>query len=180
MQLLFMVAIAIAGLVYGYYERKKRRRQATEDGGYPVRTGQFMTGLFECCGLPRICCPATFFTPILAAFNRAEVDNRDCHFCDAFFSMKTPITQYQTRQSLRSEHKLADAPVSDCFAALCCTPCAVAQDTIELERRKATHEMVSTVAVTIDQPPAYAVQTSVPLESVMKEEYSQVPVQCQV
>lgn len=129
--------------------------------------------------LPRICCPATFFTPILAAFNRAEADHRDCTACDALFSMKTPITQFQTRQSLRAEHSIQDAPITDCLAAVFCTPCAVAQDSIEIERRAAMNQAstgdASTVTVSVpmmDVPvPAYAPATS---------DYSKVPEQCQV
>merc|ERR1712070_682410 len=76
---LTILALLIAAFVYGYYERQRRRRIAAENGGFPARTGTMRTGLFECIATPSVCFPASFFTPILAAFNRAEVDGRDCH-----------------------------------------------------------------------------------------------------
>lgn len=124
----------LAGLAWAYCERKKRRTQ----NRYPERTGgDYLTGLWECCVHPRICFPACLFTPFLAAFNRAAADKRDCNFCDVCFSLKTQFTTYQTRQSIRSANNLEDSTCGDCLSACCCTPCAVAQDTLELERRAA-------------------------------------------
>lgn len=161
------------GLCWGFYERKRRRRIAAERGGYPDRTGDYTTGIFQCF-THRLCLAATFFSPILAAFNRAEADKRDCNFCDVVFSLKTPITQYQTRQSIRAEHKIADSPVADCLAAVLCTPCAVAQDSIEMERR-ADMMVVPVAPVVPPRPPTVTVD-----ELPTKGEYSQVPAQFQV
>merc|ERR1711871_858535 len=86
---LTILALLIAAFVYGYYERQRRRRIAAENGGFPARTGTMRTGLFECIATPSVCFPSSF-SPILAAFNRAEVDGRDCHACDALWAMKTP------------------------------------------------------------------------------------------
>lgn len=177
---LTILAVLIAAFVYGYYERQRRRRIAAENGGFPARTGTMRTGLFECIGTPSVCFPASFFTPILAAFNRAEVDGRDCHACDALWAMKTPITQYHTRQSIRAKYDLEEAPCTDCLQVVCCTPCAVGQDTIELERRTAIPAPAARPAA----PPAYAqtvvVETSVPMAPVTHGEYEKVPAQCQV
>lgn len=142
----------LCGLVWGFFERKRRRCIAAENGGYSERTGDYQTGLFACFGYPKVCLPACLFTPCLAAFNRSEVEHRDCTACDACFSLKPQITQYHTRQSVRAAHLLEEAPVTDCLAAVCCTPCAVAQDTIELERRT----VVPVVVTVADTPPAYA------------------------
>merc|ERR1711988_1699094 len=154
---LTILALLIAAFVYGYYERQRRRRIAAENGGFPARTGTMRTGLFECIATPSVCFPASFFTPILAAFNRAEVDGRDCHACDVLWAMKTPITQYHTRQSIRAKYDLEEAPCTDCLQTVCCIPCVVAQDTLELEHRAAM------------QPPQFhqAVTVSIPMEPAM-------------
>jgi len=105
-----------------------------------------------------VCFPSCLFTPVLAAFNRAEADKRECGACDVCFSLKPHITQYQTRQSVRASHHLEDAPMTDCISALCCTPCAVAQDTLELERRAAaaaTAPADHMIAEVVMSPPVY-------------------------
>jgi len=137
-QVLLMFIICLLGLLWGYFERERRRRLAAEAGGFPVRQGDYLSGLFECFVFPRVCLPACFFSPVAAAFNRAEVDGRECTLCDACFSLRPQLTQYHTRQSIRAKHNLEERQCTDCFAALCCTPCAVAQDTLELERRANT------------------------------------------
>jgi Cys-rich protein (TIGR01571 family) len=177
---LMLLGFLICAMIYGYYERERRRRVADANGGYPRRTGTYKTGIFDCIGVPSVCFPATCFTPILAAFNRAEADNRDCHTCDAVMSLKTPITQYHTRQSIRAAHDIENAPLTDFFQSVCCTPCAVAQDTMELAKRSAVP-----AAATEATPPAYVVQTSVPMEGVVHwapppADYEKVPAQCQV
>merc|ERR1719502_1489512 len=68
---------------------------------------------------------------------RAKVENRDCHACDGLFAFKPQITQYHTRQTIRATHGLETAECFDALSAICCTPCAIAQDTIEMERRAA-------------------------------------------
>jgi len=173
-----VLIFAVCACVYGYYERQKRRRHTDLNGGYPTRTGSYLTSLFECISLPRICFPATFFTPFLAAFNRAEVDGRECHACDVLWSIKTPITQYQTRQSIRGQYKIQDAQMSDFLAAACCTPCAVAQDAIELERRMVVNAAAAQYVVQVTMPEA-SVAISMP-EVPLKGDYSKVPSQCQV
>merc|ERR1711959_802318 len=102
MMLLFLVC----AFLYAFFERRRRRAKAAQLGGYPARQGDYTTGLFDCICQPNLCLQSSLFAPILAAFNRAEVENRDCHACDA-------------------------------LSAICCTPCAIAQDTIEMERRAA-------------------------------------------
>merc|ERR1711959_260969 len=137
MTCMLLFVVLMLGLCWGYCERQKRRREAEEKGGFPRRAGDYATGLFECFGYPRVCFPSCLFTPVLAAFNRAEADKRECGVCDVCFSLKPQITQYQTRQSVRASHQLEEAPITDCISALCCTPCAIGQDTLELERRAA-------------------------------------------
>jgi len=155
---MLLFVVLMLGLCWGYCEREKRRRDAAEKGNLPARVGDYTTGLFECFGYPRVCFPSCLFTPVLAAFNRAEADKRECGACDVCFSLKPHITQYQTRQSVRASHHLEDAPMTDCISALCCTPCAVAQDTLELERRAAaaaTAPADHMIAEVVMSPPVY-------------------------
>lgn len=166
--------MVILALVWGYCERKRRRAAAAESGGYKQRMGDYHTGIFSCLLSPRICFPATVFTPVLAAFNRAEADKRDCGLCDFLFSLKTPITQYHTRQSIRAEHDLEEANVTDCLGSVCCTPCVVAQDALELEHRAAMQpptQPVTAVTVSVAMaPPSYQVAPT-------KGDYEKVPEQ---
>eukprot|EP00656_Telonema_subtile_P036238 TRINITY_DN401_c0_g1_i1.p1 TRINITY_DN401_c0_g1~~TRINITY_DN401_c0_g1_i1.p1 ORF type:complete len:340 (+),score=35.58 TRINITY_DN401_c0_g1_i1:220-1239(+) len=124
------LVILVLGLVWGLFERRRRRTSSKT----PLRNGQYFTGLFDCFKHPRLCFPACIFTPVLAAFNRAEVDDRECDVCDVCFSVIKPVAQYTTRQSIRGKYQLS-SDSSDACVACCCTPCAVAQDSLELERR---------------------------------------------
>merc|ERR1712196_129105 len=171
---LALFGLFICACVWAYFERQRRRRIAAEAGGFPARSGDYVSGLFECFGHPRICFPACLFTPFLAAFNRAAADNRDCTACDACFSLKTPFTQYHTRQSVRSMHHLEEANCLDCLTACCCTSCAVGQDALELSRRAA-----------VAAAPAPAVSIVVPegacvVDAVPSKETGYAPVQLQV
>merc|ERR1712093_606997 len=60
--------MVLLGLCWGVSERERRRRISMAAGGFPVRSGDFLTGLFECFGHPRVCLPACLFTPCAAAF----------------------------------------------------------------------------------------------------------------
>lgn len=180
------------GVAWAVCERNRRRRIAEENGGYKPRQGDYHTGILSCLTVPRVCCPSTFLTPFLAAFNRAEADNRECHPCDVLWALKTPITQYHTRQTIRSTHDLEEAPVTDCLGAVCCMPCVVAQDTLELEHRAAMQPPLFHQAVTVSIPmePAMGAPTMVPppppppmkedLPVPTKGEYAQVPAEAQV
>merc|ERR1711968_371727 len=57
--------------------------------------------------------------------------------CAFLYAFKPQITQYHTRQTIRATHGLETAECFDALSAICCTPCAIAQDTIEMERRAA-------------------------------------------
>jgi len=177
LQLLLLVGLLVA-LAWGYCERQRRRRIKEEQGGFPARSnGDMESGLFECFTFPRICLPACFFTPVLAAFNRSAADNRDCGVCDVLFSLKTPFTQYQTRASIRAQHQLVENECTDCLSAVCCTPCAVGQDALELERREAPHQNAAApiVASEIRVAPGAPVQMLVvapPMQA--KDEYMKV------
>merc|ERR1711967_108384 len=158
---LFGAFVLLIGLIWGYFERKRR---CEAQGEKPTRLGAYVTSLWECFGRPAICLPACLFTPILAAFNRAEADDRECTFCDVCFSMMKPVAQYTTRQTIRSKHSLADANVQDMLAAVCCTPCAIAQDTIELEKRSMMQQAdaPATHLEAPGMPPVYMVAATAP------------------
>merc|ERR1719235_559991 len=158
---LFGAFVLLIGLIWGYFERKRRREA---QGEKPTRLGAYVTSLWECFGRPAICLPACLFTPILAAFNRAEADDRECTFCDVCFSMMKPVAQYTTRQTIRSKHSLADANMQDMLAAVCCTPCAIAQDTIELEKRSMMQQAdaPATHLEAPGMPPVYMVAATAP------------------
>lgn len=124
----------VVGLCWAVAEQRRRCKVREELGGWPTRSGSYKTSLLECCQHPRLWMPAFCFTPFLAAFNRAEVEGRECNGCDVLFSLKTPITQYHTRQSLRSQQRMQEEQCTDALSAICCTPCAVAQDALEMEK----------------------------------------------
>jgi Cys-rich protein (TIGR01571 family) len=133
-----------------------------QNGGFPARQGDYTTGLAECLCQPNLCLQSMLFAPILAAFNRAEADKRECHACDGLFALKPQITQYHTRQSIRATNGLENAQCYDFMSAACCTPCAIAQDTIEMERRSALAINTPVIVVPVGHdiemsaPPQYA------------------------
>merc|ERR1711988_24848 len=168
---LALLGLVIAALVWAYCERNRRRRVAAEAGGFPERSGSYQSGLFECIGFPHICFPAFFFTPFLAAFNRAAADKRDCSVCDVCCTGKAvPFVQYLTRQSIRADNLLEEEEFGDCLAACCCTPCAVGQDALELERRAAPSP-IPAVQIVTTSPDAVVI---VPGAVADKGEYSKV------
>merc|ERR1712093_466768 len=169
----------LMAILYAIFERRRRRKIAAENGGYPARSGDYTTGLYECFCKPMVCATSTLFTPIVAAFNRAEVENRDCSVCDGIFAMKTPITQYHTRQSIRSANSLETAECYDAVTAVCCTPCAVAQDAIELERLAALNALPGQQMQVITAA-AIPIGTTVQMAPVTNGEYEKVPAQFQV
>ena len=122
----------LIGLVWGYFERKRRNSLI---GERQAKIGSYFSSLCECFSRPFVCIPACLFTPVLAAFNRAEADDRECNTCDVCFALLKPVAQYTTRQTIRGKYNMRDENCSDCCSAVCCTPCDVAQDTLELEKR---------------------------------------------
>lgn len=147
LQLLIGAIVLLFGLCWGLCERRRRARLAALLGRMqPARSGGYLTGLLDCFRHLRVCLPACLFTPVLAAFNRAEVDDRECTGFDVCFAMVKPMAQYTTRQSIRGKYGLEDNNVLDTLSACCCTPCAVAQDTLELEKRASQDHLTVTVA----------------------------------
>merc|ERR1712166_203213 len=123
------VLVLLLGLLWGCIERRRRlsiRRRVETLESYHT---QPLEGL---CRL-RVFLPACFFPPVAAAFNRADADGRECTVCD--LCNLNPVAQYTTRQAIRARYGLREES-TDMPLACCCTPCAMAQDTIELEHRQ--------------------------------------------
>merc|ERR1711959_280912 len=66
--------LLLAGLIWGFFERRRRRLSDSPT----TRDGSFISSLCEWFRRPSLCVPACLFTPVLAAFNRAKVDEREC------------------------------------------------------------------------------------------------------
>jgi len=122
--------LLLGGFVWGHFERRRRQSRKRSD----LFVDNYRTKLFDCFSKVQVCMPACFFMPVLAAFNRAEVDNRDCRTCDVCSFLCATSSQYTTRQSIRSRFLMQEDPL-DALSACCCTPCAVGQDAIELAQR---------------------------------------------
>merc|ERR1711988_2068232 len=106
---------------------------------------------------------------------------RECTACDVVFSLKTPITQYHTRQSIRSQQRMQQEQCTDALSAVCCTPCAVAQDALEMEKI-ADHDRVTVTVAQVAHakemdPPEMDVDKAPPEYSNV---YCKVPKQCEV
>ena len=147
----------LIGLVWGYFERKRRNSLI---GERQAKIGSYFSGLCECFSRPFVCIPACLFTPVLAAFNRAEADDRECNTCDVCFALLKPVAQYTTRQTIRGKYNMRDENCSDCCSAVCCTPCAVAQDTLELEKRAALQ--TAPTPMTAPGMPVYVIAAQAP------------------
>lgn len=73
----------------------------------------------------------TLFCPcVVAAFNTARVDNRECTLCDL------TANDYQTRQSLRARYSVGYAPLPDCCSMVCCQCCFIVQTAKEIAMRR--------------------------------------------
>jgi len=147
----------LIGLVWGFFERKRRNSLI---GERQPKIGSYFSSLCECFSRPFVCIPACLFTPVLAAFNRAEADDRECNTCDVCFALLKPVAQYTTRQTIRGKYNMRDENCSDCCSAVCCTPCAVAQDTLELEKRAALQ--TAPTPMTAPGMPVYVIAAQVP------------------
>jgi len=151
------IVLLLIGLVWGFFERKRRRNLSTK----PERTGGYLSSLCECCCKPSLWIPACCFTPVLAAFNRAEADDRECTSCDVCFSLCKPVAQYTTRQTIRGKYNLADNASDGCIACFC-TPCAVAQDSLELEKRASVQARPMSASMSAPGLPVYVTAASAP------------------
>lgn len=151
------ILILLLGLLWGFFERRRRRTVNEKE----ARTGSYVSRLCECFCIPRVCLPACLFTPFLAAFNRAEADERECNICDVCCVVLKPVAQYTTRQTIRGKYNLADDS-TDMLSACCCTPCAVAQDTLELEKRASLQNTPVPATLAAPGMPVYVLAASAP------------------
>ena len=129
--LLCLAAIfGVLGVLWAVFERRRRR----ENRARAPPIDDYRTQLCDCLlnSNLRVWAGSCLFTPVLAAFNRADADDRDCSPCDVCFNQ---CQQYATRQTIRGRYGLLQDNTHDVLSACCCTPCAVAQDTLELEHR---------------------------------------------
>jgi len=97
--------------------------------------GGLKTGLFDCFQDMEICLPGFFLPSCLAAFNKAEINDRECHV----FDWLCQPNEYLTRQQMRARWELEENQIADCITLTCCTMCMICQDARELELRVSDH-----------------------------------------
>ncbi|KZV89636.1 PLAC8-domain-containing protein [Exidia glandulosa HHB12029] len=116
---------------------------------------EWSEGLCDCCGSCGVCCVATFFPCItyaknksrreyLGAHNKPHPSGGDCCGCDCFlYACLTSFTclgwclSISERTATRSRYSIKGNWCSSCMAVWCCLPCAMTQESreIELEER---------------------------------------------
>lgn len=67
---------------------------------------------------------------VVAGFNSARLDDRECTPCDIF------ANDYQTRQSMRGKYGMGYAPLPDFISLYCCHFCFVMQTAKELALKR--------------------------------------------
>lgn len=141
----FWAALAFGTLYFIYKEYHKRLErnnywrsvppnQVMARQESPLRT--FRAGLCQCWESPRVCVAATFCGPAVAAFNRAELENRKAGILDilaSYLGVRPCALVWFNRQSLRTKMQMEPNWAEDCGTSICCVPCAFGQHMLELE-----------------------------------------------
>ncbi|KAF8638769.1 hypothetical protein AX17_001965 [Amanita inopinata Kibby_2008] len=113
-------------------------------------------GLFDCFDDAATCCMAMWCPCIIHAQNRRRLDhlnnqgipdpdrNEICtsdgwtYFCVQALCDVGWVMQIGTRAAIRQRYNIRGGGGDDCFAALCCGPCELTQDSRELELEEST------------------------------------------
>eukprot|EP00656_Telonema_subtile_P022322 TRINITY_DN2343_c0_g2_i2.p1 TRINITY_DN2343_c0_g2~~TRINITY_DN2343_c0_g2_i2.p1 ORF type:complete len:290 (+),score=15.72 TRINITY_DN2343_c0_g2_i2:199-1068(+) len=153
-----VTAVLLAtGVVWVFWERRRRSEIARR----AARLGRYSSSILDCFQRPTLCVPACIWPCYLAALNRAEVDDRDCEIGDACCIRSLCQAQYTTRQSIRAQYGL-ESDCADLPIALCCTPCGMAQDAIEMEHRRTSAYSSSSGSSGKSGVPLYSLNQSEP------------------
>lgn len=140
-------SIIVASLVFaaigGVFFLWRRRQLSATRGPAAEKLGSWSTGLFafdwSSC-LPSLCCP--WFQ---SALNQAEVHDRDGSVADVCMNAhhySLVSNTYHTRQAIRHKFEIPEEPVKDCLTAAFCLPCAMAQNTRELDVRRSRDAVI--------------------------------------
>eukprot|EP01089_Gocevia_fonbrunei_P020040 TRINITY_DN730_c0_g1_i1.p1 TRINITY_DN730_c0_g1~~TRINITY_DN730_c0_g1_i1.p1 ORF type:complete len:119 (+),score=12.68 TRINITY_DN730_c0_g1_i1:47-358(+) len=99
--------------------------------------GDFEEGLCGCFS-DFTSCIITYFCPFIqGAFNKAEVDGRDCTVCDFLcmcYSANVGV-EYYTRQQIRAKFGYDYKSFVDCLLICYCTHCVICQHARELKNK---------------------------------------------
>eukprot|EP01122_Echinamoeba_exundans_P000797 TRINITY_DN1072_c0_g1_i1.p2 TRINITY_DN1072_c0_g1~~TRINITY_DN1072_c0_g1_i1.p2 ORF type:complete len:100 (-),score=23.53 TRINITY_DN1072_c0_g1_i1:117-416(-) len=93
--------------------------------------GDMQEGLFGCLSDFNTCILGLFIPCYVMGRTKAQLDERDCTFCDFI----CPPNEYQTRQSIRAKYGMQWVPFNDCLTGWICQPCFVCQDAREVRAR---------------------------------------------
>eukprot|EP00700_Malawimonas_jakobiformis_P000716 EC719316.1.p2 GENE.EC719316.1~~EC719316.1.p2 ORF type:complete len:146 (+),score=20.44 EC719316.1:42-440(+) len=110
-------------------------------GKVPVASGDYTTGLCECCayeGDLKICCATYFCMPCMVSQNMANLHGYNYHCCDyccvcthaPFFGFT-----YFTRLAVRHTYQMPEDHCGACCLSWCCMPCGRCQDAREIKYR---------------------------------------------
>lgn len=165
------VVVLVIALVYLIRERQRRaelRRDRQQLTGPTPRQGSWSTGVFGTWDrfLPewRTCLPSFLFPGIQTALNQAEIEDRDVSPADVCVNLYYPMVVtnvYRDRQAIRTQFGFPHEPCEDLLCSLCCTPCAVAQNSREIEARL-PHQQQDTTQYTILLPSGQGPSPSAP------------------
>jgi len=126
--------------VHFRYSVRQFRTVSVKSHSRLLSMGDWDTGLFHCTGQEHwksffvsafcLCCQG--------AYQRAGLDQRECNAKDALLMLFCPIcTLVHTRWKIREKYGISGSAPVDVMTLLCCTVCAVAQQTRQMDLRGA-------------------------------------------
>ncbi|XP_022083502.1 cell number regulator 10-like [Acanthaster planci] len=95
--------------------------------------GDWQQGLFGCFGNIGMCL-MSWFVPCYIHGKNAEAVGEDCLLCglSIFVPFLNWYTLFVVRGKIREQRGIAGEPVNDILVTLCCTPCALSQESVEM------------------------------------------------
>jgi len=92
------------------------------------------TGVCDCFEDMRVCMGTIFCAVCQLSIQRATLENRDTQYLDCLLTLLCPFCcLLKTRTALRDKYNLSGSIVQDTLISLWCGPCAVAQQSRQME-----------------------------------------------
>lgn len=92
------------------------------------------TGVFDCMIDPKICIVSLFCMPCQLAFQKSAIEEHECGILDLLWMLACgPCCGVMVRGKIRDKYGIDGSVVTDCLFFWLCSPCAVSQQTRQLD-----------------------------------------------